>query len=211
MRTDIKMDVDNGDINFLNTPPAASSTLEWVAEDDLYVYGECVIANYLDFESLSSGIGLTIPRKDSTKEIRIKFSSITTHEESVSTQYYSIVTGGGDLLTAAKLPVVSDKLYFRVYLMANASSAILTDGYWKDLNIEESLSQNEFFLLMSSPSSIYEYPLMGVGIQKYLNGDIQSSNLPSKIQTQFELDGMSVSEIQFNKETDELVINSTEN
>ena len=63
-----------------------------------------------------------------------------------------------------------------------------------DFKKGESTYQHQRFLLTSQKGEWREYPLVGVGLQDYLN-DHNLSDLSFEIENQFENDGMSVREI----------------
>lgn len=211
MRKDIVMDIDSGDVALRKVPPAYSTTLTWVNEDDFFIYGECELKPPASLANLASGIGVHIPRKDSVKPIKIKFFIVSGRGEQESTEYLTVNNIGGDVVVGANMVLISDDFYFRAYLPTDETDVILGAGFVRDLDVGESLSQNEFMLLVSDPSSIYSSPLTGVGIRKFLNGNIRKSNLPQKIQLEYALDGMNVEKIQYNEETDEIITESTEN
>lgn len=211
MRKDIEMDVDSGDILLRKTPPAYTTQLTWISEDDFYVYGECALDSHLTFDNLIGGIGVYAEQKDSIKPIRIKFSRITGKGDKLETEYLPVNTVIGDEIIGTKLILTSDELFFRVYLFEGDTEFTMANGYLQDFNAVTAMSQNEYFLLLANQSSIYSSPLSGVGIRVFLNGDLKNSNLPVKVQSEFELDGMTVNSIKLDNETNELIIDTKEN
>jgi len=211
MRKDIVMDIDNGDIALRDKPPAYSTSLKWVNEDDFFIYGDCTLEAPATLQNLTGGIGVYVPQKDSLKPIKIKFTTVSGRGDVESTGYLSVNNLKKETITGASMVIVSNDLFFRVYLTPGSEVFTLTSGYLHDLTVDESMIQNEYFLLVSDPSALYQYPLTGVGIRKFLNGNIRRSSLPQKIQSEFTLDGMNVEKIQYNEETDEIITQSTEN
>jgi len=121
----------------------------------------------------------------------------------------------GNEITGNMLMNISENSKFRMkfeptVIQSGLGNLILSSDTITDLSVGESMGQNEFLLLTADVGSIYQYPLTGVGIGKYLNGNIRTSDLPQKIQSQFEIDGMHVSSIKYNEETSEITTNTTE-
>lgn len=210
MRKDIVMDLDSGDINSRRIPPAYSCPISWASEDDFFIYGECVLGDNLDFDNLSVGIGLYMDRVDSTKKIKITFTKTDGRGVDTVVGPIQVVDINNNELKSSQLFLVSDDFFFRGYLSEDRESLTLASGYEFDLNVQKSLEQNEFYILAAKPSSLYPNPLSGVDIRKYLNGNITSSDLPQKIQSEYLLDGMRVINIQYNDLTGEIITQTEE-
>lgn len=208
MRKDIEIDLQNNDINLIKRPPAYSSDLKWVSEDDEYVYGECVLQDHLNFTNLNRGIGLLIPQKDSTKKIKIRFAMIDYKDNKIDTGYLIVKDLDNKELIGSKLPLISDEFYFRIYL--EDEFYLLTNGYNTDLSVEESKEQNEYLILVANKGNLYNSPLSGVEINKFLNGDILKSGIETIIQREMEIDGMVVNAIKYDINTGDLDINTEE-
>ena len=210
MRKDIEINTDSGDIAFIKRPPAYSTDLTWVSEDDFYVYGECSLGNSLVLDNLLGGVGVNIPQKDSIKPVKIKFIVTLGNGELIDTGYLIVKDVSGVEVIGSKLILISDDLFFKAHQFTGDTYITLVNGYVRDMIIEPSMEQNEFFLLISHTASIYQYPLTGVGIRSYLNGNLANSNIVDRIQAEWKLDKMSVNNIKQDTETDEIIINSTE-
>lgn len=65
----------------------------------------------------------------------------------------------------------------------------LKDG---DLVIGESTRQHQSLLLLCEKGEIREFPTRGVGLQSWINDDIQFGDLRAAIKREFERDGMTV-------------------
>lgn len=64
-----------------------------------------------------------------------------------------------------------------------------------DIATGESTRQHEKCILLSEKGHYREFPFVGVGLQSWLLED-DFSELPEEIQKQYELDGMTVNELQ---------------
>lgn len=211
MRKDIKIDTESGDMALRNRPPAYSTTMAWVTEDDEYVYGECELSGDATFDNLPSGVGVKVERKDSTKKVKVRFARSSGHGNKLTTDYLPLKKIATTTeLTGARLITVSDDLYFRIYLSDTLTFFWASNGIWRDLSVDKAIDQNEFFLLMANKSSLFNNPLTGVGMQMYLNGEIVTSDLPLKIQSEFELDKMTVNSVKYDRIDHEIIIDSNE-
>ena len=211
MRTDIGMDIDAGDIDMRKRVPAYSATLKWTAEDDFFVYGDCELKSPVRLNNLISGIGLYVEQRDSIKPIKINFF-IENGDGTISkTGYLPARTITGNQITPAKLVLIADNLFFRVYLPSDGYEFTVASGHIADLKIDASMDQNEYYVLIANASSYYEHPLTGVNVRSYLNSDIIRSNLAEKIQSELQIDNVTVSKIQYDELTQEILIDSIEN
>lgn len=61
-----------------------------------------------------------------------------------------------------------------------------------DLILSESLQQNKVFMLKCFPGNMYRHPTTGVGLVDYICGNIEGSDLATKIQTEFANDKVTV-------------------
>jgi hypothetical protein len=60
-----------------------------------------------------------------------------------------------------------------------------------DFVVGESTAQHKQHLIVSYPGEFRQYPIVGVGIGKYLNGE-NLEGLSAELRRQFELDGLNI-------------------
>jgi hypothetical protein len=85
-------------------------------------------------------------------------------------------------------------------LLSDELDVSFTNG---DFSTGESNSQNEQLLLLLQKGSIKTLPLVGVGIQDYVN-DVDIDAMIREVRHQFGLDGMKVNSISWDSEKMEL-------
>jgi len=221
MRKDILMDLENGDIKIRKYPPNLYLNVEWdtdlntVGVGDV-VYGICQLPRNMLLEDINGDIGINIPPAGVPNAIKISFIFDEATNRYPFFGFVPIILDTfGNEVTGNMLMGISESLRFRMkfeqtVIQSGLGNLILSPDIITDLSVGESIGQNEFLLLTADVGSIYKYPLTGVGIGKYLNGNIRTSDLPQKIQSQFEIDGMYVSSIKYNEETSEIITNTTE-
>lgn len=80
-------------------------------------------------------------------------------------------------------------------LMLNTSNDLLIEN--DDLVIAESTRQHQMCLLKTSKGQLKESPLVGVGVEMYLNSENEIGGLLGDIKQEFEKDGMAVKSLSF--------------
>ena len=73
-----------------------------------------------------------------------------------------------------------------------------------DLQIGFSDLQHQEHLLIAHKGSVKEFPNVGVGVENFLN-DSDVDGMLSEVRAQFEGDGMTVSKLDYNEETGEII------
>ena len=77
-----------------------------------------------------------------------------------------------------------------------------------DFNIKRVDHQNGNLLLKCVPTNNYRYPLSGVGLIRWTNGDLSQSELAATIQSEFADDKVIVKTAKFNNDTNQLAIDA---
>ena len=80
-----------------------------------------------------------------------------------------------------------------------------------DVNIVKADRQNSNMMLSCVPTNNYRYPITGVGLIRWTNGNVGYGKLADRIKSEFADDGMTVNDASFDYETKQLSINATSN
>ena len=78
--------------------------------------------------------------------------------------------------------------------------------YDSDLMITPSLSQDKIFLLKANASNLYQFPKTGVGLINFLHGNFENTGLATKLQQEFEADGLTITNAKIDSSTGDLYI-----
>lgn len=70
----------------------------------------------------------------------------------------------------------------------------ITDG---DFVIGESAQQQQQLLMITNKGEWKENPTVGVGVSGFLKDDVDTTDLLAEVKTQFEADGMTVNELNY--------------
>ncbi|MGL5690365.1 MAG: hypothetical protein ACRDD8_06020 [Bacteroidales bacterium] len=208
MRQDISVDLNTGEIDMIFTQKMTDVGFNWDHEDDFFVYGTVFSVFAIPKDGLLSGLIVSIPQRFPVKNIKIRIIDRHSPIPCVSDEYLIVERDNGDPLKASELPLVSDMFVFRLFKSDNKYT--LTSAIDFDLCVEKVAKQNELFLLRCDSGNLYNHPTSGVGITKYLNGNIASSQLGNKIKNEFRSDNISVTKALVVAETGQIYIETEE-
>lgn len=213
MRKDIEIHINTGDITL---PPSNKVTLRefvWVDtpadKEQRYIYGEVVLPSILSENSaISKGIYIAIPYTPIYKEIRLRFkrdfgNGFATYIKNPvdGSDWFDVQAAlyGGKLknIFASELIMVSEDKF---YLSFDNGIIRLYSGNNSDFNIIRANTQNKNLLLSCVPGNNYRYPLIGVGLIRWANSNIDASNLATILQTEFAAEGTPVKSAVYNHE-----------
>ena len=112
-------------------------------------------------------------------------------------------------IAASVLPLIDIDGEYLAKLVTNSKSVSLNKAYVysaKNTDIKVDFSDNQASQLLSVciPGCYHRYPMLGVGIVKYLNCVIGHSDLIDVLQSQFESDDRQIQEAEFDNETGKL-------
>ena len=218
MRKDIEIHINTGDVTI---SPQNSFTLrdfEWVSNSEGssdYLYGEIVLPydlpeNYFK----TNGVYTTIPYTAKYKDFYVRFKR---EESSDSYTYIKNIVDGSEwflvktciygksssTIKACQLPLISEDSFFFAF---NGTSVNLYASFQSDFNIVEANTQNKNMLLKCCPTNCYRYPLMGVGLSRWINSNIDYTNLAVITQREFANDGVTVTGMKYNYSTESLSV-----
>lgn len=207
MRVDIKVDENTGEIEELKSLKNITFGASVASEDASYIYLDLIIDDGLEVIIETDGVGVSIDRLDSVKLLKLK---ITNASVTFDTGYIDLKNTSGELLTASMLPLVNDEFKFVVIYNSTLPESILYSGYTYDIILQQSLHQNEYFLIFMDKGNLYEHPLSGVAIRDYLNAVIERSDLAINIKSELEDDRMVVKQINYDTRTKEILTQTQE-
>lgn len=135
MRTDIKMDINLGELDIESFPPINATSVIWISEDDYYIYGEAIIEFPITIDIARSGIGLIIHQQDTIKEIKINFKYTDSFGEESETGYLVVENDLANAVRGCDLPLITDKYYeindrIRREIIDRTDTFFLRFGYW---------------------------------------------------------------------------------
>lgn len=212
MRRDIQVNTQIGDMvltdkNSLNTYP-----FEWVDEYDTYILGYVTLPAYFERSKLEDGVKIEIPYTPVYKPVKLKivrnygekdkraFLNTSNNSElfDVRTKLYNL---SNKTLRASELFLVDEGAYMLQMIDNDVWlwSSVCSDARNINANI-----QNRNLLLRCVPSNSYRYPLSGVGLVRYLHGNIPGSDLADVLQSEFEAENVKVLNASFDSDTGNL-------
>lgn len=218
MRKDFEIHIDTGDIQLVSTNKFVERTFRWVDNENglsRYIYGEIELpAHVSENKILNDGLFVSIPYTPKYKEfyIRVKRmydSNSYTYMQNPTdgSEWFLVKVGmyGGELENAfaSQLITISDGKYcfrFDGGIVRVYSSEV------NDLNIVKVNRQNANLLLKCVPTNNYRYPLTGVGLIKFINSNINYSQLSEVLDREFKSDGVAVKNASYDFDTKDLHI-----
>lgn len=216
MRKDFEIHIDTGDIQLVSTNKYKERIFRWVENESgltRYIYGEIELSAYVsESKILNDGLCVSIPYTPKYKEfyIRIKrmydSTSFTYMQNPIDgSEWFLVKVGmcGGELENAfaSQLITISDSNYcFRL----DGGIARIYSSEKNDLNVIKANRQNANLLLKCVPTNNYRYPLTGVGLIKFINSNINYSQLSEVLDREFNSDGIAVKNASYDFDTKDL-------
>lgn len=102
---------------------------------------------------------------------------------------------------ASELITIAEGTY---RILFNQGIAQLYSSEISDFNIIGCDRQNANFLLKCNPTNNYRYPLTGVGITRWINGDMADGVFAKRVSEEFIADGVFVKNCKYDSDTQEL-------
>lgn len=210
MRTDIKINLQHGELEQVGSPPPYHGSFNWIKEDDYNVYGKLDILTNGNNLNFSKGIGAHVPLKCKYKKMLVKV--IWNNSEQVNTmnnsEWFEVIDLNGEPVMVSELPIIDKKLYLRFYLANN--KIIAASGLEMEPEVAGSCFQDASLILQCNSSQSFYHPLCGVGIDKYLHGDLAGSGISTKIKSELTADGIKPNEVLYNKTTGKIELSVEE-
>lgn len=213
MRKDIQVNTSTHDLVLHDTKLIALYPFEWIKEGDTYLYGQITIPEYVSNRMMEEmGVGVSIPYTPIYKPISIRIvrksasGSLQTIINPVNrTEWFNLFT---KLYNKVRKQICASQLLMvskTDYLIQIADGDVLIWSCKKSdmVNINANF-QNRNLMLQCVPSNSYRYPGSGVGLVRYLNSNLNQSDLADKLQSEFKADKVTVKNAAFNSYTGDL-------
>lgn len=232
MRRDIEIHINTGDIVLAKTNKPTYCKLEWLentpeGQPEEYLYGEVYVSRYIPKEQLIlDGVYVSVSYTPSPWPIRLCFKRMYDEDRfdylsnPKSLQENDIwfdakVRLYGETakpLTGAELLLIDEEAY---YLHFECSTEQIYTGEIEvysashsDFNIQQADNQNSNLLMQCNPSNNYRYPLTGVGLVRWVNGDVYNSTLAETIQREFAEDGVVIRNAAYTNASQQLIVDA---
>ncbi len=199
-----------------------------------YLYGEVEVSAYLPEKLLlKEGVNVAIDYTPIFKPFMLRFKRI--YDDGAFEYVVNPVLGGiwfpvksavygernnpVENIHASELIRIDEQFYYLYFervseLIAGETVTHLTGNLrifsacQMDFNIKRADHQNGNLLLKCVPTNNYRYPLSGVGLIRWTNGDLSQSKLATTIQSEFADDKVIVRSARFNNDTNQLAIDA---
>lgn len=220
MRKDINIDINSRDIQFQYTDiPTFQNSFSWINNPtglSRYIYGEITLPHTVPAQSLlDSGLVVNIPYTPLYKEFYVRF------KRELIDGYYDYIqnpkTGGEWFLVVrpeddGTIPVFASELLLISLGTLNfrylEGEMVVYNGQVTDLDIIPAYNQNTNLLLICAPANHYRYPISGVNIQKWLNGNVNKQDYLERLKEEFYKDGVIVNNAVYSESENKLYLDT---
>lgn len=218
MRKDIEVHINTGDVVISAKNTVKVYPFEWTVNEkgmERYVYGEISVPwNIPESAIYTEGIYISIPYTPIYKEFYIRIKRVYLDGNAVflknkvdGSDWFLVQSGlygsTKENIYASQLLLVSKD---RFYIQLSGKYAYIYSGYETDFNTVEANHQNKNLLLKCIPSNSYRYPTTGVGLIRWVNSNINYTNLSYVLQKEFSEDGTPVKNARFDIDTQKLFL-----
>lgn len=220
MRKDIEIHIGTGDITLPSKNNYTLRDFQWVSNKtglSRYIYGEVIVPSNLSEQSIKkNGVYTSIPYTPKYKEFMIRVKRLYDNgsyefiqNPSDGTEWFLVKVAqyGCTVVNAiaSQLLTISESDF---YFQFDGGVAKLYSALESDLHIVKADRQNSNMLLACVPSNNYRYPLTGVGLVRWTNGNMDYTHLAERIESEFSDDGISVNSASFDYDTKQLSIDA---
>lgn len=218
MRKDIEIHTNTGDITLSPRNKFDLYPFIWVDNPDgltRYAYGEITIpATISEARIKANGIHVNIPYTPNYKEfcVRVKReysdgSYLYVRNPVDNSEWYVAQSSiyGNEIrnVYASELMMISTQSY---YFKFNRDKMEIFAGSEVDVNIINANRQNANLLLKCVPTNCYRYPLTGVGLIRWVHGNLSKGLLADTLTREFTSDGVIVNNASYDFETNDLFL-----
>lgn len=218
MRRDIHIDTTTGDVVLQDrNKNTITHPFKWIGESDAYVYGQVIIPSISDLnEVYEHGVKVEIPYTPIYKPIQLTFvqavdgvvTRTLTNPVNLSTYFdvYAHLLGKEEdvHIKASQLLMINNDGNYIVQLEKNGGNVFMWSGALSDLEVADANIQNRNLMLMCVPSNNYRYPTSGVGLVRYLHGNLDQTDLANRLDSEFKADNVSVNNASFDSYTGDI-------
>lgn len=210
MRQDISVDPEHGEVNLNRQITSKRIELfRYLDEviDENYSYGEILTSQH----SFNNGdmIHVHIPYIPVFKPLKIRLKINNEgyryfYNPKDNSTWFLIKNDTGQSPPVCSFRNINDNEDF-TFVFQNGY-LIIYSMYDSDLMITPSLSQDKIFLLKANASNLYQFPKTGVGLINFLHGNFENTGLATKLQQEFEADGLTITNAKIDSSTGDLYI-----
>lgn len=217
MRKDIEIHIGTGDITLPSENSYQLRGFQWVQNPtglSRYIYGEIVVPSNLSANTIyEKGLYTAIPYTPIYKEFMVRVKRLYENglyeylQNPVDGTEWFVVKGnlygvkGQKNAYASQLMMIADNNY---YFQFDKGALNVYSAAESDLNIVKANRQNSNILLACVPTNNYRYPISGVGLIRWMNGNMDYTALADAIKSEFADDGVVVNSASFDYDTNQL-------
>lgn len=222
MRKDIEIHIGTGDITLPSKNNYQLRDFQWVQNPtglSRYIYGEIIVPSNLSANTLyNKGVCAAIPYTPIYKEFMVRIKRLYENglyeylqNPADGTEWFVVKcnlygTNGYKNVYASQLKMVADNDY---YFQFDKGILNVYSAMESDLNIVKANRQNSNMLLACVPTNNYRYPISGVGLIRWMNGNMDYTALADTIKSEFTDDGVVVNSASFDYDTHQLSLDAT--
>lgn len=222
MRKDIEIHIGTGDITLLSKNNYQLRDFKWVQNPSglsRYIYGEIIVPSNLSANTLyNKGVYAAIPYTPIYKEFMVRIKRIYENglyeylqNPADGTEWFVVKCNlyginGYKNVYASQLKMVADNDY---YFQFDKGILNVYSAMESDLNIVKANRQNSNMLLACVPTNNYRYPISGVGLIRWMNGNMDYTALADTIKSEFTDDDVVVNSASFDYDTHQLSLDAT--
>ena len=223
MRKDLEIHINTNDIVLKTKNKYKTRVFRLVdspADEERYAYAEIDVpatltANWV----LNNGVYVEIPYIPIDKEWKVRIRRIVDDTDYTyidnpvdGSQWFLVkIAPYGNALqnsVLSELMAVSEKGF---YLKFVKDGVQLFSADQMDFNVIPCDRQNANLLLSCIPTNNYRYPLTGVGLIRWINGNMSSGQLTDVLMSEFSDDGMTINNAKFDQDTKQLIMDAKSN
>lgn len=222
MRKDIEIHIGTGDITLPSKNNYQLRDFQWVQNPtglSRYIYGEIIVPSNLSANTLyNKGVYAAISYTPIYKEFMVRIKRLYENglyeylqNPADGTEWFVVKcnlygTNGYKNVYASQLKMVADNDY---YFQFDKGILNVYSAMESDLNIVKANRQNSNMLLACVPTNNYRYPISGVGLIRWMNGNMDYTALADTIKSEFTDDGVVVNSASFDYDTHQLSLDAT--
>ena len=221
MRKDIEIHIGTGDITLPSKNNYQLRDFQWVQNPtglSRYIYGEIIVPSNLSANTLyNKGVYVAIPYTPIYKEFMVRIKRLYENglyeylqNPADGTEWFVAKcnlygTKGYKNVYASQLKMIADNDY---YFQFDKGTMNVYSAIESDLNIVKANRQNSNMLLACVPTNNYRYPISGVGLIRWMNGNMDYTALADTIKSEFTDDGVVVNSASFDYDTHQLSLDA---
>lgn len=221
MRKDIEIHIGTGDITLPSKNNYQLRDFQWVQNPtglSRYIYGEIIVPSNLSANTLyNKGVYTAIPYTPIYKEFMVRIKRLYENglyeylqNPADGTEWFVVKcnlygTKKCKNVYVSQLKMIADNDY---YFQFDKGTMKVYSAMESDLNIVKANRQNSNMLLACVPTNNYRYPISGVGLIRWMNGNMDYTALADTIKSEFTDDGVVVNSASFNYDTHQLSLDA---